>query len=65
MRVVAEGVEDHDIAAILTEWGCDLLQGYAFTRPCTEDELTAWMHRRSARPAPRASGDVISLRSVV
>jgi EAL domain-containing protein (putative c-di-GMP-specific phosphodiesterase class I)/GGDEF domain-containing protein len=33
LRVVAEGVEDDDIATRLTEMRCDVLQGFLFDRP--------------------------------
>ena len=32
-RVVAEGVETEDQRGILCEQGCDLAQGYLFSRP--------------------------------
>jgi len=39
MRVVAEGVETARHADILAEMGCDLLQGYHFSRPVPIDQL--------------------------
>ncbi|MBT4522778.1 MAG: EAL domain-containing protein [Halieaceae bacterium] len=33
LQVVAEGVEDMEIAARLTDLNCDVLQGYVFDRP--------------------------------
>jgi EAL domain-containing protein (putative c-di-GMP-specific phosphodiesterase class I) len=38
-QVVAEGVETADQAAVLTEMGCDIAQGWLFGRP--EDEEVA------------------------
>ena len=47
--VLAEGVETMQHARILTEIGCDLLQGYAFARPMAPTDLKAFIvqHRLS------------------
>lgn len=39
MEIVAEGVETEAQAAILTELGCEYLQGYLFSRPVPAAEL--------------------------
>jgi diguanylate cyclase (GGDEF)-like protein len=39
MRVVAEGVEDETTWALLEALGCELIQGYAFSKPLPADEL--------------------------
>ena len=39
LKVVAEGVENLDIANRLAELRCDILQGYVFDRPLPVDEL--------------------------
>lgn len=39
LEVVAEGVENASIAALLGEMGIDLLQGYHFAKPLPESEL--------------------------
>lgn len=41
IKVVAEGVETLQHAAMLAELGCDLLQGYAFSKPMPAEALTA------------------------
>jgi diguanylate cyclase len=41
-RVVAEGVETVKQRRILTEMGCDELQGYLFAAPMTGDDLLQW-----------------------
>jgi diguanylate cyclase (GGDEF)-like protein/PAS domain S-box-containing protein len=41
--VVAEGVEDEQALAMLTEYGCDAAQGYLLSRPCPADELSAFL----------------------
>jgi EAL domain-containing protein (putative c-di-GMP-specific phosphodiesterase class I) len=37
--VVAEGVEDAEIAACLIEFGCDVAQGFHFSVPLSADEV--------------------------
>jgi diguanylate cyclase (GGDEF)-like protein len=50
MAVVAEGVEDAETAEVLNALGCDLLQGYLYSRPVPAETLLSWL---SARPEPR------------
>src|SRR5262249_24075650 len=33
LRVVAEGAEDRESSDLLAAWGCDVAQGYFFSRP--------------------------------
>jgi diguanylate cyclase (GGDEF)-like protein len=39
LRIVAEGIEDVETLNLLTEYGCDVAQGYAISRPKPADEL--------------------------
>ncbi|HOB20094.1 MAG TPA: EAL domain-containing protein, partial [Candidatus Atribacteria bacterium] len=39
LKVVAEGVETYNQYDILTSQGCDLLQGYLFSKPMAADEF--------------------------
>jgi len=43
LRVVAEGVEDEDTLRELRRRGCDLAQGYLFSRPLPAEELESWL----------------------
>ncbi len=43
LQVVAEGVESREIADRLRDLGCDLLQGYYFSKPIAAAELTEWL----------------------
>jgi diguanylate cyclase (GGDEF)-like protein len=52
MSTVAEGVENERQAELLTEMGCDAIQGYLVLRPAPANEISAWL----ARAAP-AGGD--------
>lgn len=48
LQVVAEGVETEQQRSILFEQGCDLAQGYLFSRPLPAEEFTDWLARASA-----------------
>ncbi|MGD0394443.1 MAG: bifunctional diguanylate cyclase/phosphodiesterase [Acidimicrobiales bacterium] len=39
LRIVAEGIEDEQTLNLLTEYGCDVAQGYCISRPKPADEL--------------------------
>ena len=45
MRVVAEGVERLDQQKALESWGCNLMQGYLYSKPIPVDELTTWLRQ--------------------
>jgi len=41
--VIAEGVEEIEQADLLLEYGCDLFQGYYFSKPLTKSDLIAYL----------------------
>ena len=51
LSVVAEGVEDSTSQSILSELGCDLVQGYHVSRPLPGSALEAWLRQRTSGPA--------------
>ncbi|MDB5621602.1 MAG: hypothetical protein JWR39_165, partial [Devosia sp.] len=51
IQVVAEGVETLEQAALLRELGCDILQGYAFARPMSRDDLEVFLRTEAWRQA--------------
>jgi EAL domain-containing protein (putative c-di-GMP-specific phosphodiesterase class I) len=48
MRVVAEGVESDQVAAMLRDLGCDAAQGFWLTRPLPAAEMAGWIEDRAA-----------------
>jgi diguanylate cyclase (GGDEF)-like protein len=48
LRVVAEGVETEEQRKMLTELGCDQLQGFLFARPVPEEKLASLINRLTA-----------------
>jgi len=49
LDVVAEGVENETQLEFLKEHGCDMVQGYLFHRPLTEENLKEVLHLQQAR----------------
>lgn len=56
MRIVAEGVETPEQRALLTELGCDTLQGYLLGRPMPGEQLLAHSHIDEPHRDPYAGG---------
>ncbi|MEO5573503.1 MAG: EAL domain-containing protein [Gammaproteobacteria bacterium] len=50
LRVVAEGVETQEQLAFLYEHHCDSMQGFLFSRPLPEDELTTLLETDRGLP---------------
>lgn len=50
LRLIAEGVEDHDTAACLRHMGCDAMQGYWLSRPIPQNDVVAWVQSYVANP---------------
>lgn len=46
LEVVAEGVETQNAVRILGELGCDVLQGYFFSRPLAADDFQRLVHNK-------------------
>jgi len=47
MRIVAEGVETEQEAALLKDMGCEMAQGYYFSRPISSSAFVALMEQQS------------------
>jgi diguanylate cyclase (GGDEF)-like protein len=57
MNVVAEGVEDAEAVRGLLDLGCDVNQGFWFSRPLCADQVAGWL---AAQPAAQAGEPVSS-----
>jgi diguanylate cyclase (GGDEF)-like protein/PAS domain S-box-containing protein len=52
LRVVAEGVETAETAALLGQLGCDLAQGFHISYPLPAAQLGPWLRARHRAPKP-------------
>lgn len=43
MKVIAEGVENEEVAAVLASMGCDALQGHLFGHAMPAEEVAQWL----------------------
>lgn len=55
MKVVAEGVEDKDTVLALKKLGCDVLQGFYFSRPMPPRDFLAWVEKSRKKKSARKS----------
>lgn len=56
LKVVAEGIEEEQVADLLAKLGCEIGQGYLWSRPLPPDELLAWAQHRAPKPRERGEG---------
>ena len=56
LKVVAEGIEDEQVADLLARLGCETGQGYLWSRPLPPEELFAWARHRTPKPRERGEG---------
>ncbi|GAA0534794.1 EAL domain-containing protein [Paractinoplanes ferrugineus] len=64
LTVVAEGVESELTLDLLEEMGCEIGQGYLFSRPLPYERLEAWFNART-EPETTPTGEVRRLRAVI
>ncbi len=43
LQVTAEGIETKEVLDKLVSYGCDIAQGYYFSKPCTVSDFNQWM----------------------
>jgi diguanylate cyclase len=46
---LAEGVEDEDTAAMLLSLGCDIAQGYYYSKAIPSSNFLSWIQERHSR----------------
>jgi diguanylate cyclase (GGDEF)-like protein len=64
LTVVAEGVESEMTLELLEEMGCEIGQGYLFSRPLPYERLEAWFSAQT-EPESTPTGEVRRLRAVI
>ncbi len=64
LTVVAEGVESELTLDLLEEMGCEIGQGYLFSRPLPFERLEAWLSAQT-EPESTPTGEVRRLRAVI
>jgi len=66
LKVVAEGAEHSEQVDILRKLGCDLLQGYIFSRPLSYDAATKLIQANAKQiPGPNSlDSQIMILKSV-
>ncbi len=50
LQVTAEGVENKEILSRLHEYGCDIAQGFYFTKPLSVNDFNQWMDQSKYQP---------------
>jgi len=55
LRVVAEGVETNAQLEFLRRHGCNMVQGYFYSRPLPADEYIAWLQSWQEQPVDQKS----------
>lgn len=73
LKVVAEGVETSDQAALLDQMGCAHMQGYWFAKPQTADDMSRLLSLQRVKPVvpslpvliPRSAGEAAPALRVV
>jgi EAL domain-containing protein (putative c-di-GMP-specific phosphodiesterase class I) len=50
LRIVAEGIEEYEQLDILREYGCDVIQGYLFSKPLPAREIETLLMKNQVPP---------------
>ncbi len=49
MKIIAEGVETIEQSELLKSIGCDIIQGYYYSKPLSPDELEQFMQKATIK----------------
>ena len=60
LRVVAEGVENAEVMALLKDLGCDQAQGYFISRPMPATDMAQWLDNWNKQQADIMANQAIS-----
>ncbi|HZK22418.1 MAG TPA: EAL domain-containing protein, partial [Oscillospiraceae bacterium] len=47
LKVIAEGIEDEATEKLLIEMGCDMGQGFLYSKPLNEQEIFTWFEKNN------------------
>lgn len=47
LKIIAEGIEDTETEKILIEMGCDMGQGYLYSKPLNDQEIYSWIEKNN------------------
>jgi len=47
LKIIAEGIEDEKTEKILIEMGCDMGQGYLYSKPLNDQEIYSWIENNN------------------
>ncbi len=65
MRVVAEGIEEAEVAEQLTRFGCDAAQGYHWSRPLPPAEVERWLQQYTGASSEKLPDAGLGTRGVL
>lgn len=47
LKIIAEGIEDEKTEKILIEMGCDMGQGYLYSKPLNDQDISSWIEKNN------------------
>jgi len=59
LKVIAEGIEEKEQLCVLRDQGCDIIQGYYFSRPLGEEDLIEWTKQQDKDPVEDLEGTMV------
>ena len=59
LKVVAEGIEEKEQLCVLRDQGCDIIQGYYFSRPLGGEDFIEWTKQQGEEPVEDLEGTMV------